>query len=265
MLNTIIAPVDFSKEAGTALKFAAELCKRTSAKLIILHALQEDQNQAEAKQHLSQLVEDLQKDFGKELICEQVVAQVDLISALEIRPADLIVMGTKGASGLKKILIGSNTVKVLSHVKVPVLVIPETVKFEEFNKTGKNRVVLATDLEEVSSDTVFKTLEEITLVMIEPKLRILNVRPKNTTLDYQKGLVRAALVSGFKGVLETEPITVFSNKVLDGINFYLSEHSDTGLIAMIARDSGGIFQHHFTQDMASITQFPLLVLKDSKG
>lgn len=265
MLNTIISPVDFSKEAGTALKFAAELSKRTVSKLVILHALQGNENETEAKQHLAQLEAELIQIFGSELNCVTIVVQGDLISALDSKQADLIVMGTKGASGLKKILIGSNTVKVIAHIKVPVLVIPETAKFEEFNRKGKNRIVLATDLEEVTNDITFKILEEITSVMIEPKLRILNVRPKNTSLNYQKGLVRASLVSGFKGVLETEPITVFSNKVLDGINYYLSKHSDTGMIAMIARDSGGLFQHHFTQEMASITQFPLLVLNDFKG
>jgi len=264
MINILIAPVDFSNEAITALKFAAELSKRTSAKLVLLHALGDAPNEREAKQQLSQLVTDLHKEFGSEVICEQVLVQGNLISALENRPADLIVMGTKGASGLKKVIIGSNTVHVISHIQVPVLVIPKNVKFEEFYKMAKNRVVLATDLEEVTSDTTFRILENIISVMIEPKLRILNVRPKDTKLNHQKVKVRAALVSGFKDLLETEPTTVFSNKVLDGINFYLTNHADTGMIAMIARNSSGIFQPHFTQEMASITHFPLLVLKDLK-
>jgi hypothetical protein len=61
MINILIAPVDFSNEAITALKFAAELSKRTSAKLVLLHALGDATNEGEAKQKLSQLVTDLQK------------------------------------------------------------------------------------------------------------------------------------------------------------------------------------------------------------
>ena len=49
-------------------------------------------------------------------------------------------MGTKGASGLKKILIGSNTsLNVLANTKVPVLVIPEVARFENFLKKRKKQ------------------------------------------------------------------------------------------------------------------------------
>jgi nucleotide-binding universal stress UspA family protein len=269
MLSSIIAPVDFSNEAGTALKFAAEIAKRASAKLTIIHANPADENEAEAKQKLSQLLATTQDHFGADLRCEAQIVTGDIISVLtswiKREGGDLIVMGTKGASGLKKIFIGSNTMKVIGSIKLPILVIPETVRFEEFNRNGKNRVILATDLEELEHETTLDILEDITSLMIEPKLRIVNVRPKNTKLNFQKSLVRSALVSGFSHSLETEPVTVFSDKVLDGINFYLSKNSDTGLIAMVARDSSGLFPHHFTQDMASITHYPLLVLNDSKG
>lgn len=267
MLSSIIAPVDFSNEAGIALKFAAEIAKRASAKLTILHACKADENEEEAKQQLNQVLKKTKDEFGANLSCEAQLVKGDLISVLTswigLEGGDLIVMGTKGASGLKKIFIGSNTIKVISRVKMPVLVIPETVGFEEFNRNEKNRVILASDLVELEQGSTLDILEDITSLMIEPKLRILNVRPKNTKLSPQKGLVRSALVSGFRDVLETERITVFSNNVLDGINFYISKNSDTGLIAMVARDSGGLFPHHFTQDMASITHYPLLVLNDS--
>jgi nucleotide-binding universal stress UspA family protein len=42
---------------------------------------------------------------------------------------DLIIMGTKGATGLKAVSIGSNTGDVLTKVKCPVLVVPENARF----------------------------------------------------------------------------------------------------------------------------------------
>lgn len=269
MIKSIITPVDFSTEASTALMFAAEISKRASANLTILHALQSNQNEEEAKQQMGQLVASIKQTFGSDLQCESKVVPGDLLTALNsqigIQQPDLIVMGTKGASGLKKILIGSNTVKVLANIKLPTLIIPESVKFEEFIKKGRKRVVLATDLAEVTNGSVLNLLEGITALMEDPMLRILNVRLKNTKLSYHQNLVRSALVSGFKGLLETEPTTVFSNKVLDGINFYLGKNADTGLIVMIGRDSGGLFQKNFTLEMASITAYPLLVLSDHKS
>ena len=43
---------------------------------------------------------------------------------------DLIVMGTKGASGLKEVLFGSNTVHVIKNAKCPVLAVPSEFVFE---------------------------------------------------------------------------------------------------------------------------------------
>jgi hypothetical protein len=102
------------------------------------------------------------------------------------------------------------------------------------------------------------------LLIIEPKIRVVSVRPKNTELEYQKRMEREALLSVFKPEIESERITVFSNNVMGGINFYLNENTDTGLIAMIARDSGHLIQKHYTREMASHTHLPLLVLHDNK-
>ena len=266
MIQNIIVPVDFSVEAENALLFAAEIAKRNSAKLTILHAEPASDNLNLDTQKLRYFEMKVHNLFGAEVPCAPLLVTKDLISSLESLEAsnssDLIVMGTKGASGLKKLLIGSNTVRVLSVSKSPVLVIPGSARFNDFNKTGKNRVVLATDLEETRNESGYNMLSEMLKLMIEPKLRILHVRPKNTSLNPVQELQRSALLSSFGEEVATERITVFSDNVLDGINYYLDKNSDTGMIVMIARDSGGLFQKHFTREMASITHFPLLVLKE---
>src|SRR4029077_14815234 len=103
----------------------------------------------------------------------------------------------KGASGLKKILIGSNTVKVLSKTTVPVLVIPEVARFENFLKKGKNRIVLATDLDVLENEGALDILKEIDLSIIEPKIRVISIRPKNTSLPDLKRMERDFLLSFF--------------------------------------------------------------------
>ena len=264
-MKTVIAPVDFSATSRNALWFAAELCKRASARLLIVNALQDDEAEEEAKDKLEQVRFDLQT-FWPGLEIESSVAQGKLVDVLkkirEVQWPDLVVMGTKGATGLKRILIGSNTVKVIAHTNLPVLVIPEAAQFENFLKKGKNRVVLATDLESLETADTLDILKEIILLIIEPKLRVLSVRPKNTSLPDLKKMERDALLSVFSPQIESERITVFDNNVIDGIDFYLKAHNDTGLLAMIARDSGALIQKHYTREMASYTDLPLLVLHD---
>ena len=93
---------------------------------------------------------------------------------------------------------------------------------------------------------------------------MVSLSPENTILTNSKRMERSFLLSFFKPEIETERVTVFSKSVIGGINFYLSQNADTGLVAMIARDAGHLIKKHFTREMASHTHLPLLVLHDTK-
>jgi nucleotide-binding universal stress UspA family protein len=268
-MKLILAPVDFSDASSNSVLFAAELSKRSSGRLVIVNIVQKGQDENETKTKLESIETDLKKTFGSGLDCESFLAHGNLITTLEkiiaVQQPDLIVMGTKGASGLKKILIGSNTVKLLSNTRLPVLVIPEVARFGNFFNKEKNRIVLATDLDSLENEDALKVLKKIALFIVEPKVRVLSVRSKNTKLARSKREERDFLLSFFNPEIESERVTVFSNSVIGGINFYLSQkNTDTGLLAMIARDSGHLIQKHYTREMASHTHLPLLVLHDTR-
>lgn len=251
-----------------ALSFAAELSKRASARLFVINALQKGGSEEDSKSKLKAIESDLKKSFSSDLKFESSLVHGDLVPVLKkvisVQQPDLIVMGTKGASGLKRILIGSNTVQVIANTMMPILVIPEVARFENSLNTGKNRIVLATDLDLLENEEALGILKEIALLINEPKVRVVSVRPPKTGLPDMKRMYRDFLLSFFEPEIESERVTVFSGNVIRGINFYLTEHTDTGLLAMIARDSGHVIQKHFTREMASHTHLPLLVLHDVK-
>ena len=268
-MNTILAPIDFSDASTNALSFAAEFAKRAAARLIVLNILPNGEDEEQAKDKLRSIATGLKTTFGPDLKCESSIAHGELVTTLKkiiaVQQPDIVVMGTKGTSGLKKILMGSNTVNVIANTKLPVLVIPEVAKFENFLNQGKNRIVLATDLDLLENEQALYVLKEIALLIIAPKINVLSVRPKNTNLPDLKRMERDFLLSFFTPELETERVTVFGSNVINGINYYLSKNEDSGLIAMIARDSGHLIQKHYTREMASHTHLPLLVLHDSKN
>ena len=185
-MKTVLSLVDFSEASTNALLFAAELCKRASARLLIINIIQNGEDEQVTKSKLKSIESDLTNSFGPDLLCEFSLAHGNLTTTFKkiiaIQQPDLIVMGTKGASGLKKILIGSNTVNVIANTRVPVLVIPEVARFDNFLSKGKNRIVLATDLDELENGYCISIVKEIGLLVIEPKVSVLSVRPKNTTL-----------------------------------------------------------------------------------
>jgi nucleotide-binding universal stress UspA family protein len=267
-MKTVIAPVDFSNVSINALSFAAEICKRSSAKLIVVNILKDGEPGKDSEEKLKSIESNLKNSFGSELKCELKVTHGDLVSSMQeliaIHKPQLVVMGTKGASGLKRILIGSNTVNFLAKTAVPVLVVPEVARFENFLNKEKNRIVLATDLDTLDNQDALDILKKIALLIIEPKMRVLTVRPKDTQVDFLGKMERNALLSIFSQEIETERTTVFSSNVIRGINYYLNMHKDTGLLAMIARDSGQLIQKHFTREMASHTHLPLLVMHDAR-
>ncbi len=268
-MKTILAPLDFSDASANAVSFAAELCKRTSARLVLVNILSKGEDENATKDKLKSLELDLKKSFSPELNCESFTAHGNLIASLKkvlaVQQPDLMVMGTKGAGGLKRLLIGSNTVKVISKIKVPVLVIPEVARFNNFFKKGKNRIVLATDLDSLENERTLDILKEIASFIIAPKLRVLSVRAKKASLSHSKRKERDFLLSLFNPEIETERVTIFSDSIIGGINFYLEQrNTDTGLLAMVARESGYLIARHFTREMASQTHLPFLVMHDTK-
>lgn len=60
--------------------------------------------------------------------------------AVQKEKIDLIVMGTKGASGLREAIVGSNTASVIGNVTCPVLAIPEKAVFK-----NPKEIAFATD------------------------------------------------------------------------------------------------------------------------
>jgi nucleotide-binding universal stress UspA family protein len=61
------------------------------------------------------------------VVCETVQVQHEhpyqaIIDTAELKDCDLIVMASHGRHGISAVVLGSETVKVLTHCKIPVLV-----------------------------------------------------------------------------------------------------------------------------------------------
>lgn len=146
-MKKILVPTDFSGNAGHALEVAATLAAKYNATLVLLHAntqaiyappLAEYGNvvsfdmmdySAAAAEELYGLKKELTSDpeFA-DLQIETIVEEGFLYSAIE-RVAkdnwiDLIVMGTKGATGAVEFFVGSNTEKVIRVSPCAVLAVP---------------------------------------------------------------------------------------------------------------------------------------------
>ena len=156
-LNQLLFPTDFSENSKKVLPFALELARRSKAKLTLVHSIEEPYDFApmieELRQSISRKVQSLFEELLDEIaedsrysdlkietrILNGRIATAILDEAREI-DADIIIMGTAGASGLKKVLFGSHTTEVIMHSPIPVLAVPEESHFN-----GLEHITFLTD------------------------------------------------------------------------------------------------------------------------
>jgi len=139
-MKRIIVPIDFSEHSEYALEAAANLAKKYGSELFVLHMLElsnailttagnaiNEEAVFYYKLAEQRFEEFLKKDFLEGVKVTPIVKHFKVFSEVnEVaneHQANLIVMGSHGASGVKEVLVGSNTEKVVRHAEVPVLVI----------------------------------------------------------------------------------------------------------------------------------------------
>lgn len=150
-MKKILIPIDFSEHSEYALKTAATLAKKHNASLVVLHMMglseavltrDESQEMFEAIYYMKlaeKRFEDfLDKEYLEGIKIETTVQNYkefhEINNVAENFEADLIVMGSHGASGLKEVFVGSNTEKVVRTSNIPVLVVKQSLTDFTMNK-----------------------------------------------------------------------------------------------------------------------------------
>ena len=148
-MKKIIVPIDFSVHSEYALKTAAKLAKKNNAELLALHMLEMSDIMLTASDGLQnqkaifffelakKKFEDfLEKDYLKGIKVTPIVKHFKVFSEVtdvaKKNDADLVVMGSQGASGAKEFFIGSNTERVVRHSEIPVLVVKNNISEVNF-------------------------------------------------------------------------------------------------------------------------------------
>jgi len=152
-MKKILLPTDFSKNSLNAIRYAVQLFKDEKCVFYIMNTYtptiyfveflplspesgMSDVVRVNLLKDLDEIRDKLIAEFHNpnhtfETIAEFNTLVLEIEQLVKERSIDYIVMGTKGATGAKEILFGSNTVHVLKNAKCPVLAIPSDFDFEE--------------------------------------------------------------------------------------------------------------------------------------
>jgi nucleotide-binding universal stress UspA family protein len=150
-VRKIFVPTDFSPHADEAVRVAHDLAKATGASVVVFHVSRPptvvsdgpptltDPARAEGRDVRGRPLTEEQKDVWDRLLkiqpsdpavrVEHEVIVADrpdgsyILSILQERGCDLIVMGARGRSGLRHLLLGSSTDDVIRKAQCPVVVV----------------------------------------------------------------------------------------------------------------------------------------------
>jgi nucleotide-binding universal stress UspA family protein len=281
-MKRILVPTDFSPTAELAFRFAVNVATRAKGSITLYHnyvpigstfigteTTRKEYN-TECEASLTKKLELLKKKVlgdVTEVAVSITVGRAPLIDNMlgfvAHNNIDLIVMGTQGASGFKKTIIGSVAAKIIEKSDIPVLLVPEKYIMKE-----PRQFVFASN---------FQSFEKNALTLVIDMVNMFDA--DLTVLHFQSLNIPAAEKEKEKNDFEAFAYTLQRIYNESNIKFHLLEASSVietmermceafpyDVMVMVRRKKSFIekfFIKSFTQNMAYTTQKPLLIVPAS--
>jgi nucleotide-binding universal stress UspA family protein len=272
-MKTILVPTDFSKCANNAMIYALEVAKRLEARVVALYVVLPNEG-VDNSMYDAFMIDDylLQRKkamkvwvrkFTKNGQAGSVQVETDcrvgfpvstVVHVADELDADMIVMGTTGAAGLKGVLLGSTAGGVLVGSQRPVLVIPKGAVFQNYS-----RFVLATDFKIKADQRSLNTLKEL-LSIEHAGLEVVHVIEKPGATRPGKDLEMAVTRK-----LEDIPHIfhyIHDTNVSRALGVFLESVNATGLVTIAHEHTllHKLFFKSVSRTLSHHTTVPMLVL-----
>lgn len=161
LFKNVLLATDFSPASDRALEYAASLARRFGSQIYLTHVItlhglpmmapetaarSLKQLRLAAEQKMSEV---LQSGPLSTVPSQMVIREGNLWPVIEelikVYEIDLLVIGTRGAGGVRKMLIGSGAEEIFRQAKVPVLTVGQLAKREPFYELEFKNILFATD------------------------------------------------------------------------------------------------------------------------
>jgi len=278
MNKRILIPTDFSKNALNATRYALDLYAKQNCDFYFLNVFhldsyttntlimpepgsaEYDSTKAASEESFTKLLEMLELHNDNPKHTYHTTATLNYLSVaieelIAKKDIDLVVMGTKGATGAKGVIFGSNTVKTMEKItQCPVLAVPENVRFSPLKE-----VVFPTDFKLSYKRKEMDYLIDI-VRMHNAAIRVLHIS-KNETLSKTQEENKQLLEDIFSTV-ECTFHTLKNIDVAQGVTtFVASRNSD--MIAFINKKHfffGSVFSKPLVKEIGYDATTPILAL-----
>jgi nucleotide-binding universal stress UspA family protein len=280
-MKNILLPTDFSSNSVNAIQYAVKLLKKEYCTFYLLHAyrvqyLANDELLLNNMEQVTLIEQKLLTSSQNSL--EMIVDKIEVNSKHTFKllsdfnffidsvkqkinefDIDLIIMGTKGATGAKEIFMGSNTGDVIMKTDCDVLAVPDKAKY----KTPKE-IIFPTDFRLIYREGELDILKKIA-DQNDSIIRVLHVQ-NDEILDEEQKVNKKDLERYFD-TLNYSFHTLTNTDFESAVNCFTQSRGNVDMIAIIAKHYN-IFQRLFfkpkVEDLSFHTKVPLLVLHKNK-
>lgn len=279
-MKRILVPVDFSPTSKKAFSFAVDMASISGSNIVLYHLYTPEKERITGYHDVESLNQKMELNSLKRLqrlrkkvladrndvTVSTIVGRTPIVNNIlgfaEHHHIDLIIMGTQGATGLKKITIGSVAAKIMKQSDIPVLLVPE-----KYQLAPIENIVFATNFE-TADRTAFPFVFEIadrydalvTFVnLLDPYAKDKKLLEENIE-SYGYMLQRQFNDSKMQfQQLKTSTIQNTLENLHDEIPY--------DLLVMTRRKlgfAGRIFNKSFTKKMAYVTKYLLLIIPEEE-
>lgn len=275
MMKTILYATDYSDNSIAALQFAHSLSKKFKSKLFVLHvfdlsvtiastvSLSYSRKEVKAyKEHKERLYSFCEEHLGVEPDNSNITFKVkegtptweSIINSANELKVDFIVVGKKGESAIKEVLLGSTTSSLIEKSDCPVLAIPERVSRKEI-KT----IAYAAALEEADLQAIEKLL--VMAKQFKASIHVVHISTKNEyagedQMEWFKEMLLQR-INYNKLYFELR----FSEDVFRALKQYVNE-IDPNMLVMLERQGHSLIKNIWHRDivkrMLTESKFPLM-------
>ena len=269
----ILIPTDFSEPSKVAIQYAVELAKKLNGELLLFHVVDTPappQTMASvhnlervmlenAEDDMARLEREISGSLNGEIKLTHKVqkgypVQRSIAHYAREHDVDLIVIGTKGASGLKKVLMGSQAAAMINASEVPVISVPENATFEDLDC-----IVYATDMDDPQAD--LETLVPFAR-LFDAELHVLYIAAAKVVEMEEEDKIAAQYRQAVGYPKINVHITV-NEDITAGIDAYIAKYK-ANMLAMFThklRFFEKVMGKSVTREMAFHSTIPILSMK----
>ena len=269
----VLLPVDFSDNSRRAIDYAVAAFGSTETYFYLFHvySLPHGTSKTIFVSIKDELKEDAEKSMTKELayVKEKYPRMHfsgltvyghfidDCNSFIDREGIDVAVMGTKGASGLEEILIGSNASEAVQNLTVPVMTVPS-----ECALTSPDKAVLAIDYLDLEENTI-NQLNGLMQQFGVQNLYVVHIKDPEDETELNREHAETQLKNSLQGV--DFSFHIKENKdVEEGIKEFREEVGGELVVVInpVKGLWGRLFKTAHSKKLAMHTNIPLLVLHE---